>query len=136
MIIKGIVEQIPSNGENQYQVRVPFLEDNTNNEALFNAILCNQPGQYYGYEVGDVVFIEFENNRMDTAIILGKLFTGETPEAGYYRISNLEVVGTVKLPPTQNDLDIKNLKQLQNGVSIGGGGDEFIPYVENHILHL
>ena len=80
MIFKAFIKELPKN-DNKYVVRVPALEDNTTREMVLSALLCNQPGEYAGYKVGDVVFVEFENNKLDVPIILGKLYTGIEKES-------------------------------------------------------
>jgi len=49
MLTKAYIIQLPKQGNNIYKVRVPFLEDNTGTPMFFDALLCNQPGQYNGY---------------------------------------------------------------------------------------
>lgn len=99
MIFKAIIKTIPESGSNRFSVRIPTLEDNTTNEFVLSALLCNQPGEYAGYEVGDVVFIEFEDNKLDVPIILGKLYTNVEPDGkGFHRISRLDVTDAISIP--------------------------------------
>ncbi len=102
MIIKGYIKQVPNDGDNIYKVRIPFLEDNTNNEMVFNALLCNQPGIYRGYKEGDCVFISFENDKLDVPIILGKLFVdindSDDGTAIYHVVNELNVTSKINLP--------------------------------------
>ena len=74
MIIKSYIKALPNQGSNVYKVRVPFLEDNTNREMIFDALLCSPPGEYYGYKVGDCVYVEFEDDKLNIPVILGKLY--------------------------------------------------------------
>ena len=98
MIFKAIVKELPKDN-NLYLVRIPPLEDNTTREMLLPALLCNQPGEYYNYKEGDVVFVEFENNKLDTPVIIGKLFTGAKEDSrGYFKIDRLEVTGKFEMP--------------------------------------
>jgi len=98
MVFKGIIKELPKDN-NRYLVRIPPLEDNTTAEFILPALLCNQPGEYGNYKVGDVVFIEFENNKLDTPVILGKLYTGVPEEGlGYFKIDRLEVTGNLVMP--------------------------------------
>ena len=98
MILKAYITEIPDSGENHFKVRIPFLEDNTTTEMVFDALLCNQPGEYYGYNVGDCVFVSFENEKLNTAIILGKLYVDEVETPNYHLINELNVTSKVTLP--------------------------------------
>ena len=111
MITKGIIVQLPEPGDNIYKVRVPIFEQPTNSEAnktqqdnlgstILNATSCVASGLSSGYKINDIVFIGFENNKYQKAIILGKLYLADsdTKENNYYNISNLNVNGTATLP--------------------------------------
>lgn len=100
MIIKSYIKALPDYGSNVYKVRVPFLEDNTNREMVFDALLCSHPGEYYGYKVGDCVYVEFEDDKLNIPVILGKLYIGTENESTTYHVVNeLNVTGHVTLPP-------------------------------------
>lgn len=75
MIQKGIVTNLLLN-ENRILVRIPFFETAGSDEVIFNCLLLNQPGLINGYQINDVVFVDFENNDLDTPIVIGKLYTG------------------------------------------------------------
>ena len=97
MIFKAIIKELPKN-DNKYLVRIPPLEDNTTREMILPALLCNQPGEYSGYKVGDVVFVEFENNKLNVPIILGRLYTGvEEEHRGFFKVDRLEIADGVEL---------------------------------------
>lgn len=99
MILKAYIIELPKKDDNIFKVRIPFMEDNTTNEMVFKALLCNQPGDYKGYRVGDCVFVSFENDKLNTAIILGKLFIEEEEEVPTYRVINeLKVTSKISLP--------------------------------------
>ena len=99
MILKAYITELPKRDDNIFKVRIPFMEDNTTNEMVFEALLCNQPGEYKGYNVGDCVFVSFENDKLNTAIILGKLFVSEDMELPTYHVLNeLRVTSKVSLP--------------------------------------
>jgi len=99
MIIKAFIKSLPTRGDNVFKVRVPFLEDNTDKEMIFDALLCSPPGEYNGYSVGDCVFISFENDKLDTPIILGKLFVDVDDNSSTYKVLNeLKVLNKVDLP--------------------------------------
>jgi hypothetical protein len=60
------------------------------------------PGIYNSYKTGDIVFIGFEENKMEAPVILGKLFVSATSEAGSYRGNvsgnSLAITDTAQLP--------------------------------------
>ena len=73
MTVKGIIQNINFNS-NTCSVRLPYFENAGNtSEVIVNAVFSNTPGSYNGYKVGDVVFVEFENEDFDQAVVVGKL---------------------------------------------------------------
>lgn len=99
MIMKAFIREIPAEGDNLFKVRIPFLEDNTRQEFIIEALLCNQPGEFNNYQVGDCVFVSFENNKMDLAIILGRLYTKVEDEVkSYHLVNELKVTSQAVLP--------------------------------------
>jgi hypothetical protein len=60
------------------------------------------PGIYNSYKVGDIVFIGFEESKMELPVILGKLFVSASAEAGSYRGNlsgnSLSITDTAQLP--------------------------------------
>lgn len=87
-ISKGFIEKLPEPGSNIFVVRMPIFEDNTGSKMLFNATACCPPGYYGGYSVGDVVFLTFENEEPEMAIILGKLYTVDKEQTESTNIEN------------------------------------------------
>ena len=137
---KAYVTKVPENGDNIFKVNVPLMMDNTETEAEFEAILSHSPGIYKGIEVGDCVIITYEDDKYDTAIILGKLFT-EVPEndQAFGLFNQLEVTGSVILPQdtkigNYTPQDIFNLYQGVDMKEGGGGGsinpDDLRQYVQ------
>ena len=107
------------------------MEDNTNNRMIFNALLCNQPGCYEGYSVGDCVFVAFENNKMNTPIILGKLYVEPIKVPNYNLVNNLVVTDSVTLPEDTKigNYSTKDFDMLWNAVGNGyAGGTQPIGY--------
>lgn len=140
MILKAYIAELPKRDDNIFKVRIPFMEDNTTNEMIFNALLCNQPGEYKGYRVGDCVFVSFENEKLDVAIILGKLYVNEDMDQPTYHVVNeLNVTSKVTLP---DDTSIggysasdffkmyQNLSNINNGAVATSGGTLFYEIVE------
>jgi hypothetical protein len=60
------------------------------------------PGVYNSYKTGDVVFISFEENKMELPVILGKLFVSASAEASSHRGNlsgnSLSITDTAQLP--------------------------------------
>lgn len=134
MILKSYIKKLPSTGSNTYKVRIPFLEDNTNHEMVFDALLCTPPGEYYGYNVGDCVYVEFEDDKLNIPVILGKLYIEPEDEVSSYHVVNeLNVTGNVTLPENTkignySALDFFKLYQggVTNNSSSGGGMGDYI----------
>lgn len=128
-ISKGYIEELPKSGSNIYVVRMPLYEDNTGTKMLFNATACFPPGYNGGYSVGDVVFLTFENEKPEMAIILGKLFTVETEQKQTTTLENFsknalikkrvgdyaEITSTAKV----NSLEISDSVDLPKNTSLG-----------------
>jgi hypothetical protein len=60
------------------------------------------PGVYNSYKTGDIVFIGFEENKMELPVILGKLFVSASAEAsahlGNLSGNSLSITDTAQLP--------------------------------------
>lgn len=81
MITKGFIEEIVSPYE--VRVRIPTLDRSltssiaTATEDLNIATICTLPNCYVNLQVGDVVFVGFEDNTYYKAVILGHLCRDE-----------------------------------------------------------
>ena len=75
MIQKGIIKEIIFN-ENRMLVRIPMYESPGSGEAIFDCMIANQPGYVNGYAIGDIVFVDFENDDLDDPVVVGCLYTG------------------------------------------------------------
>lgn len=129
---KAFITKIPEEGSNIFQVRVPLMEDNTQSEALFDALLCNSSNsEFNNYHVGDCVFVDFEDDKYNTAIILGKLFTEQKEESTSYNVvNNLKVTGTATLPDDTKFGDkysVKDFFSLYQGSGTGSGTGSINP---------
>ena len=99
MLVKAFIEELPKKGDNRFIIRIPYFEGNRNTSILYTALLCNQPGEYSGYTVGDCVYVGFENERLNDPVIFGKLYIDEDDEAlAYHEINELKVTNHVSLP--------------------------------------
>lgn len=101
MITKGIIQTIDST-TNAYNVRVPIFEGAGNKHAVvLTATAAINPGHFAGYQQNDVVFIGFENNDINSPVILGKLYLGaqnETTPRGIVHCENLKIYSEAELP--------------------------------------
>ncbi len=103
MLTKAIIQSIDYT-KNMCRVRIPLFESASRNpniieaDAQFNIV----PGIYNSYKTGDIVFIGFEENAMESPVILGKLFVSAAAEASSYRGSisgnSLAITDTAQLP--------------------------------------
>lgn len=126
MILKAYIISTPLTGDNTYKVRIPYLEDNTSTEMIFDAILCITPGIYGGYKVGDCVFVSFEGNKYSQnspvfPVILGKLYIDDTEEVDTYQIiNNLKIKNKVELPSNTKigDFDASDISKLYQAVNV------------------
>lgn len=120
MLTKAYIKALPENGDNVFKVRVPLYEDNTGQEAIFDALLCTDPSSYNGYSVGDAVYIQFEDEYLNTAVIMGKLYVDTPTESSSYNLVNeLKVTDYASLPPTTKlgDYTAQDLVNLYNAAS-------------------
>ena len=124
MLVKGLIKSI-NFSDNSCRVRIPVFETAASQgEVVLDAIMLIQPGMYNGYAEGDVVFIDFENDRLNQPVVIGKLFLGaakesSTPSHGALAVSNLKVSSKATLPiDTQLVLENKNAPlDVDNGVN-------------------
>lgn len=103
MLTKAIIQSIDYT-KNICRVRIPLFEMAARNvniieaDAQFNIV----PGIYNSYKTGDIVFIGFEENKIERPVILGKLFVSASEEAASYRGNlsgnSLAVTETAQLP--------------------------------------
>jgi hypothetical protein len=103
MLTKAIIQSVDYT-KNLCRVRIPLFETASRNvnmieaEAQFSIV----PGIYNSYQVGDIVFIGFEENKIDLPIILGKLFISASAEASAHRGNvsgnSLNITDTAQLP--------------------------------------
>jgi len=125
IVTKAYITEMPKDGDNIFKVNVPLMSDNTLNDAIFDALLCTDPISYSGYSVGDPVFVTFEDEKYNIAIILGKLFVSIPTESKSYTITNeLRVTGQANLPPSTKfgEYTVQDFTNLYNATLNSGGG--------------
>ena len=103
MLTKAIIQSIDYT-KNMCRVRIPLFENASRNVNMIeaDAQLNIVPGIYNSYKTGDIVFIGFEENKMELPVILGKLFVSASAEASSYRGNvsgnSLAITDTARLP--------------------------------------
>lgn len=107
---KAIIEQVIN--KYKYKVRiVRFYNVNTssgalNMDALPEASVCIQPGCIPAYYPGDIVYVEFENDRLDQPVILGKLYCESTNDKSTTTLTDNVYI------PEQPQIDYENRLQI------------------------
>lgn len=134
---KAYIYEMPEKDSNIFKVNIPLMADNVNDEAIFDALLAVQSGTYNDYKVGDCVFVDFEDDKYNTAIILGKLYTDVPEENDAYGLFNqLNVTGSAVLPEDTKigKYSTQDIFNLYQGVENGTGGsinpDDLKSYVQ------
>lgn len=119
MITKGIIKGIPPFEGNKYSVYIPLLRTASDSEgdATFQATLCYTSGIINTLKVGDVVFVDFEDNYYDKPVILGKLYVGQELTTPTQIIAKtLKVLEKFDLEtgfPNTNELSKDNLDSIE-----------------------
>ena len=140
MITKARIVEIPDPLSNKYKIDIPYFqkagiehEHGTITSTVREATLSHEPGNTHGYEVGDVVFIGFEDHRASKPIILGKLYTTkESSGTANYSASTLTIddvanlpkntyIGGVKVDSTLFSLANKEPTLISDSAAIEGG---------------
>ena len=102
MITKAIIMSISGAG-NRCIVRMPLFETAANSSPVLAEALVNiTPGFFSNLNVGDVVFISYEENALEKPVILGKLFKGSlnenNVEGGMGILDTLRVNSAASIP--------------------------------------
>lgn len=111
MITRAIVEEVIS--PHKVKIRVPLLDRvsssslSTKTRNLNTATICTLPNCYMNIHVGDVVFIAFEDNTSDRAVVLGHL-SRDLPYESFAQLvlSTLAVNDDASLPASTSIGDV------------------------------
>ena len=119
MLTKG---QIISLSENVCNVRIPYFEPvSASSPAIMEAQLVIQPGQFNNYSKGDIVWISFENNRVDLPVVIGKVYSGASEESknfpGIVQTATLRVNDAAELP-AQTTVNGVTLEETFNRIGV------------------
>lgn len=119
MITKGII--IQKNGSNTYLVDLPTLES-LNEDVGISATTCSVINNPFTFNSGDIVFVDFENNRYDMPVILGALVSDRFSDIDSdVKLNSLSVGSVVSLPPSTkigdvDKTDLLHLRGLTNNI--------------------
>lgn len=77
MITKATIKKLNTNENNHCLVFIPFLKkaNDMTDDATLEATFISISGIENTYKVGDVVYVEFEDNEYSRPVIIGKLYT-------------------------------------------------------------
>ena len=101
MVTKAVIQSINRAG-NRCTVRMPLFETASNNAPVeAEALISITPGLFNNLFVGDIVFVAFEENALESPIIIGKLFKNTSYEnstrggAGILNTLNVRSAATI-----------------------------------------
>lgn len=113
-MVKAIIEKVENNGY-LYRVRIPVYHKientpgGTKSADLPVATVCTSPGILPSYQVGDVVWVEFENNELGKPVIVGLLYRSEMSESSSDFVCNvIQVNSSAELPQETKIGDVGN----------------------------
>lgn len=102
MFTKALIVSTPVGDDNHFRVRIPIFEDTTGTEVIYDALCCYSPGTFGGLNVGDCVYVAFEDAKLYVPVIVGKLYTKESDDYAKGYFNNLQVTNMARLPIDTN----------------------------------
>lgn len=135
MITKAIVQSINANGT-RCTVRMPLFETAASSAPIEAEALVNiAPGVYNNLVVGDVVFVAFEENKIEKPVIIGKLFRGAEVEGtihgGGGLFSSLKANSDASLPSSTNFVFPTSISNHYKNLNTPKGIADYIKWLEN-----
>lgn len=120
MITKATVERVLDS--KTYQVRIPIIDktekSSLSNNALATAVVSSQINSPLNYRVGDVVFVDFEENNYGKPVILGMLYSNTKSQSKPdVLLNSIEVEESANLPSNikiGKDIKYENILSLKN----------------------
>lgn len=110
MITKAIIKEISTLEDNHFTVYIPLLRkaNAPESSATLDATLVCIPGVDNAYTVGDVVYVDFEENQNNKPVIIGKLYLGR---------SDPDSINTTM---TLKSLEVKEISALSSNTAVNG----------------
>lgn len=120
MITKATIEKVLNN--KTYQVRIPIIDKTSKssltNNILATAVISSQINCPLNYRIGDVVFVDFEENNYNKPVILGSLYSGTNSQSKPTLLLNsIEVKENATLSSNTKigkDIKYENILSLKN----------------------
>ena len=140
MITKAIIQSINA-ASNRCIVRMPLFETAANqNPVTAEALINISPGLFNNFEVGDIVFISFEENAIEKPIVIGKLFRGVDIESdirgGAAILDSLKVRSSATIPSSTlyefNTNTANNYRDLNTPKKVA----DYIKWLEKYVKSL
>lgn len=135
MVTKAIVQSINANGT-RCVVRMPLFETSSNSAPVEVEALVNiAPGIYNNLVVGDVVFVAFEENKLEKPVVIGKLFRGAEIEGnirgGGGVFNSLKVNADASVPASTNFIFPTAISSAYKNLSTPKDIADYIKWLES-----